>query len=426
MKFDIAKKLEYFKVDKTRHKLVVDVEFYQMNLSTIVELARTSDPDAFIQDGIFLPSWSKFAANPVKSKGFFTRMLQAVFLGQHSADELNVDYQTNRNPKKEGPKVAMMFLSGSATNSNVGIAEHIAQEALPGFIVQAVYGEEMSNATAEQKCKEVIERAFKDGKSVLLLSAGMAQRSFSIPEITELYLAYDTGDNGATIQKMSRALTPHNAGKVGRVISLSFDPSRDDKFDAMLIETAQNYKANKGISDLKNALRDVLCTVDIFRCGVNGADKIEVDSYLEAALARNSIDRIVGKVAQFNDLSSEEIRALAMGKSEVFRAAKQLAAQRGKTKESGLERKAGESKVDATDKEIARAREVIVTIAQNIDIIRYQGGNTIDEAFKIIDDRPDSVRNGISADFGVDYELIKELVQGGVINRDLLDLKFSI
>ena len=194
----------------------------------------------------------------------------------------------------------------------------------------------------------------------------------------------------------------------------------------MIIETAQNYKANKGIKDLKDALRDVLRTVDIFRCGIDGADKIEVDTYLEEALARNSIDRIVGKVAHVNDLSPEEIRALAAGNAEVFRAAKQESAQRGKTKGPGPKRKAGESKIDASAKEIARAREVIVTIAQNIDIIRYQGGNTIDEAFDIIDARPASVREGIGADFGVEYELIKELVQGGVINRDLLDLKFSL
>ena len=425
MKFDITKKLEHFCVDKTRHSLVVDVEFYQMNLSNIVELARRSDPDAFVEDGIFLPSWSKFAADPIRAKGFFTRMLQAVFLGQHGADELNVDYQTRRDPKKEGPKVAMMFLPGSVTNDNLGMAEHIAQEALPGFEVQAVYGQEMSNATAEQQCKEVIEKAFKSGKSVLLLSAGMAQRSFSVPEITELYLAYDTGDNGATIQKMRRALTPHKQGKIGRVISLSFDPNRDDKFDAMLIETAQNYKANKGIQDLRDALTDVLRTVDIFRCGTDGADKIEIDSYLQEALARNSIDRIVGKVAHIEDLDPDIIRAIAQGNAEVFRAAKQLIAQRGKSKAPGSKQAGGVSKISATVKELARAREVIVTIAQNIDIIRYQGGRTIDEAFAIIDSRPVNVRKGIGADFGVDYELIKQLVQDNVINRDLLDLKFS-
>ncbi len=426
MNFDITKKLEYFKVDKSRHSLVVDVEFYQMNLSNIVDLARTSDPDAFVEDGIFLPSWSKFAANPVRAKGFFSRMLQAVFEGKHGADELNVDYQTGRR-SKEGLKVAMMFLSGSTTNDNLIEAADIAQQSLLGFTVVPISGAaDVTNATAESTANEAIERAQKKGQHVLLISAGMAQRSFSIPEITELYLAYDTGDNGATIQKMSRALTPDKAGKIGRVISLSFDPNRDDKFDAMIIETAQNYKANKGIKDLKDALRDVLRTVDIFRCGIDGADKIEVDTYLEEALARNSIDRIVGKVAHVNDLSPEEIRALAAGNAEVFRAAKQESAQRGKTKGPGPKRKAGESKIDATAKEIARAREVIVTIAQNIDIIRYQGGNTIDEAFDIIDARPASVREGIGADFGVEYKLIKELVQGGVINRDLLDLKFSL
>ena len=353
-------------------------------------------------------------------------MLQAVFEGKHGADELNVDYQTGRR-SKEGLKVAMMFLSGSTTNENLIEVADIAQQALKGFVVVPISGAaDVTNATAESTAKEAIERAQKKDQHVLLISAGMAQRSFSIPEITELYLAYDTGDNGATIQKMSRALTPDKAGKVGRVISLSFDPNRDDKFDAMVIETAQNYKANKGIKDLKDALRDVLRTVDIFRCGVDGADKIEVDTYLEEALARNSIDRIVGKVAHVNDLSPEEIRALAAGNAEVFRAAKQESAQRGKTKGPGAKRRAGESKIDASAKEIARAREVIVTIAQNIDIIRYQGGNTIDEAFDIIDARPASVREGIGADFGVEYELIKELVQGGVINRDLLDLKFSL
>jgi hypothetical protein len=253
----------------------------------------------------------------------------------------------------------------------------------------------------------------------------MAQRSFSIPEITELYLAYDTGDNGATIQKMSRALTPHKVGKVGRVISLSFDPNRDDKFDAMIIETAMNYKKNKGIADTKQALRDVLRTVDIFRCGVNGAQKIEVDEYLENALARNSIDRVVGKVARLEDLSADEIRALATGKSEVFRAAKLEIAQRGKTRQDKLKKSSKNINKDSTVKDIQRAREVIVTIAQNIDIIRYYGGNTLDEAFAIMDKEGKMIQNDVTEQFGIDYDLVKELVLGGVINRDLLDLKFA-
>ena len=418
--------LKHFAVDTTRHNLVVDVQFYQMNLSSVVEVARQSESEAFTEDGIFLPSWSKFAAKPVKAKGFFTNMLQAVFEGKGGDDSLNVDLQTGRRAK-EGMKVAMMFLPGSTTNENLLEIQQYAEQALRGFKVVLVSGGVgITNGTAEDKVRDAIGVATKNNQHVLILSAGMAQRSFSIREITELYLAYDSGDNGATIQKMSRTLTPHKVGKVGRVISLSFDPNRDDKFDTMMIETALNYKANKGISDTKVALAEVLRTVDIFKCQADGAIKVEIDTYLEEALGRNSIDRVVGKVAKLEDLSAAQITAIASGKAEVFKSAKQTTVAKGKTRLNVTKNKKGDSKIDVSAKEIAKAREVITTIAQNIDIIRYQGDSSnIEEAFAYIDSRDKSYQDSIGEDFGVDYELIKYLIIGGTINRDLLDLKFA-
>lgn len=416
--------LRHFAVDASRHQLYVDVEFYQMNLASVVNIARQAEPDAFLEDGIFLPSWSKFATKPVKAKGFFTNMLQAIFEGRGGDDSLNVDFQTGRRAR-EGIKVAMMFLPGSTTNANLEEIVPIAQQALKGFEVVAVYGEEMTNATAERRVRERIEQAESLGQHVLIISAGMAQRSFSIPHITELYLAYDSGDSGATIQKMSRTLTPHQEGKVGRVISLSFDPNRDDKFDSIMLETAQNYKRNHGIQDLKQALRDVLRTVDIFRCQADGAVKIEIDQYLEEALARNSVDRVIGKIAPINELSREEIAALASGNADVFRAARQEAAQRGRTHINTVKKSRGADRTDANEKELARAREMVVTIAQNIDIIRYYGGSTIEEAFAIMDQEGKGIQEDVSRQFGVDYALIKELVLTNFINRDLLDLKFA-
>ena len=417
--------LKYFRVDASRHNLVVDVEFYQMNLASVVEIARTSEPDAFVEDGVFLPSWSKFAANPVRAKGFFTNMLQAVFEGKGGDDSLNVDYQTDRKAK-EGMKVAMMFLPGSTTNDNLLEIKPIAEQALGGVRIVLVSGaEDMSNATAERDVKEEIEKAEKTGQHVLILSAGMAQRSFSIPQITELYLAYDTGDNGATIQKISRTLTPHKVGKVGRVVSLSFDPNRDDKFDAMMIETAQNYKKNHGIKDLKQALRDVLHTVDIFKCQPNGAVKIEVDEYLEQALSRKSIDRVIGKIAPINELTVEEVHALASGNVAVFLAARKEAAARGKTRLNMVKKKSGANKTDASEKELKLAREMIVTISQNIDIIKFYGGSTIEEAFALMDADGAGIQNDVTVQFGVPYSMVKELVLSNFINRDLLDLKFA-
>jgi hypothetical protein len=416
--------LKYFKVDASRHQLYVDVEFYQMNLASVVEIARTAEPDSFVENGVFLPSWSKFAANPVKAKGFFTNMLQAVFEGKGGDDSLNVDYQTKRK-SKEGIKVAMMFLPGSTTNDNLKEIKPIAEQALRGFQIVLVSGaEDMTNATAEHEVRDTIERAEKNNQHVLILSAGMAQRSFSIPQITELYLAYDTGDNGATIQKMSRTLTPNKVGKIGRVISLSFDPNRDDKFDAIMIETAQNYKRNNNISDLKKSLRDVLRTVDIFKCQPNGAVKVEIDEYLEEALARKSIDRVIGKICPIKDLDRSVILALASGKIDVFRAATIQSAQKGKTSLNQTKSNKG-SKTQASEKEIENARKMITTIAQNIDIIRYYGGSNLEESFKIMDQEGFGIQQEVTEQFGVDYNLIKELVLTNFINRDLLDLKFA-
>jgi hypothetical protein len=420
-----ATTLKHFSVDVARHELVVDIEFYQMDLKSAVEFARQVDPDAFLDDGIYLPSWSKFAAYPVKAKGFWSRMLQAVFLGQHGWDELNVDLQTERSVAKEGQRVAMMFLSGSMRNENLEEAVALAQQALPGFLVVAVYGDEMTNRTAEGEVKEAIERAKKLGQDVLLLSAGMAQRSFSVGSITELYLAYDTGDNGATIQKISRALTPDQAGKIGRIVSLSFDPNRDDKFDALLIETALNYKRTHNLKSAKEALRDVIRTVDIFRCTADGSIKLEGDDYLEHAIERKSVSRIVGKVADIGQLSVAELTALAEGNADAFRAAKEETAQRGKTKLSSNRAGGTKNTSDemASAKLIARAREVITTVVENMDIIVYGAGtNILSDAFNTIKVNPEK-RQAVEEEFGLDFDLIQELFHRGVINTDLVELQ---
>ena len=140
------KTLKNFKVDPSRHALVADVAFYQADLTAAVEIARERDPSLFVEDGIFLPSWSKFGANPVKAKGFFVTVLEAIFKGKHSLDQLNADIQTNRKP---GTKVVMMFLPASMTNPNFELAATIAKETLPAFAVMPIYGGDgLTNAKA--------------------------------------------------------------------------------------------------------------------------------------------------------------------------------------------------------------------------------------------------------------------------------------
>jgi hypothetical protein len=348
-------------------------------------------------------------------------MLQSVFLGQHGWDELNVELQFG---EVADHRVAMMFLSGSMRNTNLDIAAKLAQQALPGYAVIPVYGKEMTNRSAEKDVKDAIEVACERNQSVLLLSAGMAQRSFSVGAITELYLAYDEGDNGATIQKISRALTPDDAGKIGRIISLSFDPNRDDKFDALLIETALNYKRSHVIKSAKEAMRDVLRTVDIFRCTPDGSIKLDGDNYLEQAIERKSVSRVIGKVADISKLSVGELTALAYGNANVARATKQEAAQRGKTRNNAAVNKNNNGSVDLADaKLIAQARKVITTIVENLDvIIGGTGSRSLHQAFDIINKTPE-YQQEVGEEFGIDYSLIKDLFDRKIINLDLIELQ---
>jgi hypothetical protein len=230
------------------------------------------------------------------------------------------------------------------------------------------------------------------------------------------------------LQKISRALTPEQAGKIGRIVSLSFDPNRDDKFDALLIETALNYKRTHNLKSAKEALRDVIRTVDIFRCTADGSIKLEGDDYLEHAIERKSVSRVVGKVADISHLSIAELTALSEGNANAFRAAKEDIAQRGKTSLSS-NRTAGTKNTSdelATAKLIARAREVITTVVENMDIIVYGAGtNILSDAFETINSDVNK-KQAVEEEFGLEFELIQELFNRGIINTDLVELQVDI
>lgn len=361
--------LKHFKINTQRDLLVPDFACYQMNLQGPVQAAIESGQVS--DDFKELPSWSKFAAHPMKSRGFFSRVLEALFKGQGGFDELNVNLQTEN---WSGTRVAMMFVS--AHNKQMDMIDTIASETLDAWRVVTLTGsrkyngKKITNKNCQKIVEEVVEQAQRDNKSVLVISNNLGQRSFSIPEITELYLAYDNGEMGATLQKMSRTLTPGDINKIGRIFSLSFDPNRDDKFDSMVIETALNIKRRKNMRSLADALRTVLSTVDIFACTKKGSVALDKDMYLEAALARKAVSRVLGKTINLSQCSIDIITAIAQGNADYLRNEKQEKTVKGETRSEKKERDKNSNTVDKTsEKLIAKAREVVVNILENLDII---------------------------------------------------------
>ncbi len=414
---DTATRLKHFKVDPKRHNLVVDIELYQMDLKSAVDLTLEQNPNLNREE---LASWSKFAAKPIKAKGLWVNILQSVFEGKHGLDNLNIDLQTNEVPDQ---RVAMMFLPGSMgiANGDLATVSKMAKDALKGYSIVTVSGDEMENRTAESKVKEEIDKAKRNNQNVLILSAGMAQRSFSVGEITELYLAYDAGDAGATIQKISRALTPHTESKIGRIVSLSFDPNRDDKFDDLVLITAENYQKRHD-KDIRQALAEVLKTLDIFRCTADGSVKIFRDEYLEQLIENGRLSRVIGKISDLSKLTAAEIQALAAGNADVYKAAKTAAAAVGKTRNGQASSNGSTSKATAPIKTLAEAKKMITTLVENLDILTYGSNSvTIQEAIEKIS--KDKIKQQeVRKHFGIDFEIINDLFERNIINTNMVRL----
>lgn len=422
--------LKHFKVDPTRTKLVVPVEFYQMNLIRAVAQARKLDPELFSDGDDYLPSWSKFAKDPIRAKGFWTRMLQAVFLGQGNIPEVHVGLQTRNEPS--GFRVAMMFLPGSLTIKDDNLKNVIAmtKQTLKGWKVLEISGggeyngKKIGNKNAEKITKEVVEHCKEADTPLLIISRGMAQRSYSIGEITELYLCYDEGDAGATTQKISRALTPSQEGKVGRIFSLSFDPNRDDKFDTMMIAAAQNYAKRKGV-DVDEALRRVINTVDIFACSEDGRINIDHDTYLQQILDRSSLSRMVGRQADMDDLSMSEIAMLAAGNQNYNSLDKIASADKGKAGD-GKKQANKRSQMSKEDlKLIDKARKTLTTIVEHLPYLAIMTqSNTIKDSLEKCTQNEDYCEY-VTNEFGVTPDKILNLFERGVLNYDLASLQKS-
>jgi hypothetical protein len=415
--------LKYFTIDPTRSNKVVDIEFYQAGIKELVDQYLRENPDI---DSDLLGSWSKSADNVVKAKGWWARWLEASFLGKSDFPEMNIDYQTKRK-SKDGIKVAMAFLPGSMPRNkdNDQLAElvDVANQCLQGWIIVPVYGQVTTNKQAEALVKEKIEIATKQGKNVLILSAGMAQRSFGVGKITEVHLCYDGSDASGTSQKIWRGVTPEDIGKIARIISWSLDPNRDNKFDTAIIDTITNFKQSRGIASAKDALREVLKTLDIFRCTEDGRLKIQPDNYLKQLQDRNSISRVGGMQAPVSSLTDKELEALKDGNADAWHAAKQEVTITGKKHKNTAKQnnKVALTKSSRT-KLLEHARQVIATIIENIDIIVYGTNSTqLNEALeKLKHDK--HAQESVESVFNIPFALLKDLFDRKIIKQDYVEL----
>jgi len=411
--------MKFFQKDTNRDKVYASVEGYQLDLRPVVDKAKQ------LHDNVDeLPSWAKFVANPKKGKGWYVTLIEGMFNGKHNLYGVDIERLVDSTEAELSERrVAMMFFPDNTKVDSLIEVGKITQNVLKGWSIVVLNGATVMNAgECEDKVDDIIESTTNN---VLIISAKMAQRSFSEELIDELYLAYDKGQDGATIQKMSRALTSNRPDKVARIFSLSFDPNRDDKLDTMVFQAALNQVEKKGKSDIREELKRVYNSIDIFSCNDKGeAIKLEVDEYVKQALEKKGISRVMGKKSDLTLLTKTQIQALLNGNVDYLRNEMKERAEMGKTKDSKPKVSDRPKTEKPSDNDIEKVREVVISMIEHSDVIMFaaknKGAKNITQALEVFEQNKWTPI--IEDEFGVKYEVVKYLFTMGIIKGEWVNI----
>jgi hypothetical protein len=264
-------------------KCIALVNFYRYDWSRFVPII---DGEATELN----PAFSKCSKDVNKSHGFWSGLYKSL-IGTHENVNAN-DFNLFNCLENDTPKSVIQFVNMS--NTQLKKLETIARAHLSDFYdVYAVCGDDIEGKDAEQFVKDAIRVAEQNGKQVWIIASQMCQRSFSVPEINVVLLTYDNGDIGATIQKMSRALTAGNQKKTGHIISLSIDGNRDDKIMPMILDAAKQVAEHEGI-DIVTAFKKVNKTLPVFQMSKDGYNiQLDVDDYSKHIFSSSNSHRIL-------------------------------------------------------------------------------------------------------------------------------------
>lgn len=262
---------------------LVQVKFYRYDWSPFVSLLDGYELE-------FNPGFSKCSNEVMKNHGFWSGLYQSL-VGESPIMDANNFSLFNC---LEGGDVKSVMQFTTANNKEVDKLEKIAKAILsPFFDVYAIHGDKMKGSDVEQFVKDKVRIAESNGRNVWIIASKMCQRSFSIPEINVVLLTYDKGDLGATVQKMSRALTNGNFEKTGHIISLSIDGNRDDKIAPMILDAAKEVAKHENV-DIVTALKKVMKTFPIFQMGKDGYNmQLNHDDYSKEVFSSSNSHRII-------------------------------------------------------------------------------------------------------------------------------------
>lgn len=413
-------------VVETDLSMLPEVEFYQLAFPKII--------DDTVMNKDNLPSWNKAFENPAKAKGFLRSCFGALFNGTGVYEYMNM-----HNVFGAQPAGVMIWLPEGGRKENVDKFAVMLQEWIPEWHVMPLHGDATDNRRAEEEVKKAHAWATKEGKNgVVVVSMKMGARSFSVPEIDTTILAYDNGSAAQTAQKSSRVLTRGHVGKIGRVLSLSLDPTREDKLDAPILETAQKLADKDGI-DIVAAVKVVLRTLNVYFMDDEHGEKmhINVDEYTKKVLSLNSLSKIVAKTAdvatilQDPDMVAALLQVRAQDLGGLGKEKPENIVEKGKKFLGGNGRVNPKATPDNDDERALltlwmKIEKAIAALTSNMAVIAGMTPcTTIQGALAHMDSKPHFVE-AFESEFGTTPSFVLDLLNAGIISSHLINLTLNV
>jgi hypothetical protein len=372
------------------------------------------------------PSWIKIWDRPLSNKAFVGKLLQSLTGEDSLRPELNLSEMTQE-------PIDCFMLLVSANKKEMGDLGRIAEREIPNWHVKILNGDYTNNRDAEKETKREINEARIAGKKgVVIIANQMGSRSYSIPEIQATVIAYDRGSVDATMQKVSRCLTPGTTfdGSIkeyGHIVDLSFDPNRAENIERLILEEAIQIQRGDN-TDFTSAVRYVLSSVDLFKMNEFGYAEEVSEEAMFGILGNN--DNLL-KVA---DVAVDIMAAIESGVFEIL--ANVHASSKAKDKKkpvigenaiNSVKKNGSGSKPSMSDKEKKDLEKVINDAIRSLNMSATSvydlanGGDSYRECLELIKDNQ-NFNSEFKELFGIDATDAITLINQRALNEAILDV----
>lgn len=405
----------YSQLEKTEDS-IIKRKFYMTEVGTLKEEVEKLDE-------VVQPNWTKIWKRPAANKAFIGSLFAALAGENTERPELNLSEITNDD-------VSVFMVLVSADNDPMKKVGKIVRDYCENHVVVVLNGDITTNRQAKDLTDQAINKARLDKKhGVIIIANQMGSRSYSVPEIQATVIAYDRGSVDATVQKVSRSLTPgqtfdNESKEFGHIVDLSFDPNRSDNVERLIIDEAVSLHRSGEVETFEQGVKYFLSSANLMKVNGYGIAVEVSESDLFAVMGNNE------NLLRVADITVDTIGVLESGLfdllTEVNTGSKISDAQKdiiGEHSQTSVTEGGSESTHSLTDKEKKDLETILNNAIRALNMsatsvfFLARGGESYRDCLTLI-----SQVDEFKELFGVYPLQVIELLDEGILNEPILDV----